>query len=192
MEQNQNNLQEQETTLNISGEQDDFYSTQQDINIAAVSGNKSKKKWKKVVGIAVAAYFSLFIIYTAFGEIDDVDADGLTASLETEHGTDESVADTDGDGINDGDEIDDGTDPLINEEAEAQKQAEEQAKAQAEESSSSSSSSGGAVYWLTTSSSYSYHSSPDCSYIAGKDTITSGTTDEAAANGHSDPCDRCY
>ncbi len=44
--------------------------------------------------------------------LEDGDNDGLTNQQENSFGTDETVADTDGDGISDGDEVTQGTDPL--------------------------------------------------------------------------------
>ncbi|MCM0648604.1 MBL fold metallo-hydrolase [Clostridium swellfunianum] len=46
------------------------------------------------------------------------------------------------------------------------------------------------VYWLTTGTSKSYHKDLNCQYIRNK-TTKSGTIQQAAADVHDDPCDRC-
>jgi competence protein ComEC len=49
---------------------------------------------------------------------------------------------------------------------------------------------GSKVYWLTTKTSKSYHTDINCTYIKGK-TTKSGSIQEAIADAHGDPCDKC-
>ena len=47
----------------------------------------------------------------------------------------------------------------------------------------------GTCYWLATGT--VYHLSPDCAYVAGKESVQSGTVDDARAAGKERVCSRC-